>query len=181
MSAEEESGVSEIVTARRKRAGQSPNVLPPETELDALLVGKLLKLAQGAQDRALDVSLRPIGLSRVQMGVLQHASDEGVVMSELAGRLGCHVSNLTGVVDRMERDGLVERVRSPRDRRAVLVRLTERGLERRERLQRELPPLQQALSQGLSASERSQLCRLLEKYVAGAQQQLEAQRKSAIQ
>jgi hypothetical protein len=66
------------VTARSKRAGQAASLLPPETELDALLVGKLLKLAQSAQDRALDVGLRPLGLSRVQMGVLQNASLEGV-------------------------------------------------------------------------------------------------------
>ena len=150
-------------------------MLPPETDLDALLVGKLLKLAQAAQDRALDVGLRPLGLSRVQRGVLQYASHDGVVMSELAGRLGCHVSNLTGVVDRMERDGLVKRVRSSRDRRAVFVRLTEMGGQRRSQLQNALPPLQHALSQGLSAGERTQLCRLLEKYVAGAQLQVEAQ------
>jgi DNA-binding MarR family transcriptional regulator len=156
-----------------------PETLPPETELDALLVGKLLTLAQGAQQRALDVGLRPLGLSRVQMGVLQGASQDGVVMSELAGKLACHVSNLTGVVDRMERDGLVERVRSSRDRRAVFVRLTELGQQRRSQLQRALPLLQQTLSQGLSANERTQLCRLLEKYVAGAQRQLEAQGSAA--
>jgi DNA-binding MarR family transcriptional regulator len=113
------------------------------------------------------------------MGVLQNASLEGVAMSALAGQLGCHVSNLTGVVDRMERDGLVERERSTSDRRLVRVRLTERGRERLGSLQRALPPLQRALSQGLSARERTDLCRLLEKYVAGAQRQLEAPRESA--
>lgn len=165
------------MTARKKPRSHNPRAtLPANTELAALLVGKLLKLAQGAQDQALDLQLRPQGLSRVQMGVLQHASDDGVAMGELAGHLACHVSNLTGVVDRMERDGLVERVRTPRDRRAVLVRLTAQGRDRRAVLLRDLPPLQQSLTRGLSPTERDQLCRLLEKYIVGAQQQLDTLR-----
>ncbi len=72
--------------------------------------------------------------------------------------------------------GLVERVRTPRDRRAVLVRLTAAGRRRRATLQRSVPPLQQSLTRGLSASERNRLCRLLEKYIAGAEQQLDALR-----
>lgn len=167
------------MTARKKRRSENSPALPADTELDALLVGKLLKLAQAAQHQALDLQLRPHGLSRVQMGVLQHASDRGVAMGELAGHLACHVSNLTGVVDRMERDGLVERVRTPRDRRAVLVRLTDRGRDRRAGLQRDVPRLQQALTRGWSRAERKQLCRLLEKYIAGAQQQLDALRGAA--
>ncbi len=48
-------------------------------------------------------------------------------MSRLAELLDVSLSNATGLVDRMEERGLVERVRVPDDRRVVLVRLTAAG------------------------------------------------------
>ena len=39
---------------------------------------------------------------------------------------------MTGLLDRMERDGLVARVADPSDRRALSIQLTERGTEARE-------------------------------------------------
>jgi DNA-binding MarR family transcriptional regulator len=50
-------------------------------------------------------------------------------MSRLAAHLGVGLSNMTGIVTRMEEHGLVERVRDDRDRRIVLVRATARGSE----------------------------------------------------
>ena len=48
-------------------------------------------------------------------------------MSELAGLLGIEKAALTGLADRAERRGLVARVPSTTDRRAVLVSLTDEG------------------------------------------------------
>jgi MarR family transcriptional regulator, lower aerobic nicotinate degradation pathway regulator len=48
-------------------------------------------------------------------------------MNELARLLGLDKSSVTGLVDRAERRGLVARVPSTADRRAVLVSLTDRG------------------------------------------------------
>jgi DNA-binding MarR family transcriptional regulator len=50
-------------------------------------------------------------------------------MSRLADLLGVSVSNLTGLVDRMEERGLVERLRPADDRRIVRIRPTTHGLE----------------------------------------------------
>lgn len=47
--------------------------------------------------------------------------------SELAQRAGCSMPACTGIVDRLEKAGLVARDRSEQDRRVVEVRLTERG------------------------------------------------------
>lgn len=52
---------------------------------------------------------------------------EGVTMGELSQRLMVSGGNVTGVTDYLERDGLVERITPPKDRRAKLVRLTPRG------------------------------------------------------
>jgi DNA-binding MarR family transcriptional regulator len=57
--------------------------------------------------------------------LLQHHGE--MSMSRLADLLGVSLSNATGIVDRMEEHGLVERVRVPDDRRVVLVRPAEAG------------------------------------------------------
>jgi DNA-binding MarR family transcriptional regulator len=55
-------------------------------------------------------------------------------MGRLAGGLGCDASNITGVVDRLEARGLVQRQAAERDRRVKVLVVTERGLELRRRL-----------------------------------------------
>ncbi len=50
------------------------------------------------------------------------------IMSELASSLAITTSAVTGLVDRMERGGLVRRVRDPKDRRAIRVEATARGV-----------------------------------------------------
>lgn len=61
------------------------------------------------------------------MWLLQHHGD--LSMSRLAELLDVSFSNATGIVDRMEERGLVERVRVPDDRRVVLVRIGPKGLD----------------------------------------------------
>lgn len=56
-------------------------------------------------------------------------SDSGMTMSQLAERLGVSLPNVTGIVDRMEERGFVERGRDPEDRRVVTVRATAGGHE----------------------------------------------------
>jgi len=53
-------------------------------------------------------------------------------MAALARFLGCHDSNVTGLVDRLEGRGLVERQNDPADRRVKLIALTEAGAAFRE-------------------------------------------------
>ena len=61
------------------------------------------------------------------MWLLQHHGD--LSMSRLAELLDVSFSNATGIIDRMEERGLVERVRHPDDRRVVLVRIAPGGVE----------------------------------------------------
>ena len=57
-----------------------------------------------------------------------------VTMVSLAKSLRCHDSNVTGLVDRLEVRGLVERRSNPKDRRVKLIALTEAGQRMRESL-----------------------------------------------
>ena len=63
---------------------------------------------------------------------LEEAPD-GLPMNELAERILYSKSGFTRVVDRMEEAGLVRRVRPERDRRSILVLLTEDGTRTMER------------------------------------------------
>src|SRR5690349_6690061 len=53
--------------------------------------------------------------------------DKALSAGHLADRIGCSMPTLTGIVDRLEKLGLVERARDSHDRRVVVVTLTERG------------------------------------------------------
>jgi DNA-binding MarR family transcriptional regulator len=54
-------------------------------------------------------------------------SQDGVNMGELSQRLMVSGGNITGITDNLERDGLVERITPPGDRRAKIVHLTPKG------------------------------------------------------
>jgi DNA-binding MarR family transcriptional regulator len=58
--------------------------------------------------------------------LLQHHGE--ITMSRLADLLDVSLSNATGIIDRMEEKGLIERVRVPDDRRLVMVRPGDAGL-----------------------------------------------------
>jgi MarR family transcriptional regulator, lower aerobic nicotinate degradation pathway regulator len=66
-------------------------------------------------------------LSVIQTRLLGILRDRQPTMNELARLLGIDKSSATGLVDRAERRGLVARVSSAADRRAVLVSLTQDG------------------------------------------------------
>ena len=53
---------------------------------------------------------------------------EGLTLGEIGDRLGVTGGNVTGVVDRLERSGLVYRDRDKRDRRVVRAKLTPKGV-----------------------------------------------------
>ena len=67
-------------------------------------------------------------LSLVHLHVLTVLEADGpLAMSRLAEALDVSVASATGIVDRMEQRGLVERRREPDDRRVVLVHATDAG------------------------------------------------------
>ena len=74
---------------------------------------------------------------------------EAVPMSALAGTLHCDASNVTGIVDRLEARGLIERRPAPHDRRVKLLALTPDGEELRAEMMERLdtpPPEIESLS-----------------------------------
>lgn len=75
------------------------------------------------------------GLAPSEKLVVTHLwAAEAASMSELAGIAGMSTGGATAVVDRLERDGYVERHPDPNDRRRQLVGLTDHGRAVRSRL-----------------------------------------------
>lgn len=90
------------------------------------------------------------GLTPPQLFALRTLDpDKPVPMRDLAAQLHCDSSNVTGLVDGLAAQGLVERRESEQDRRVRLLVVTERGAEVRERMQaaiQTVPPALAALS-----------------------------------
>ena len=69
-----------------------------------------------------------IGLGTTESQALSYLAVHGSSgQSELARNLGLTSSALTALVDRLERQGVAERVRHPHDRRRTIVQVTDRG------------------------------------------------------
>ena len=77
------------------------------------------------------------GVAPAQAVAIQHI-EHPTSMRELAARLGCDPSNVTGITDRLEARRLVERQLDPSDRRVRNLVLTESGRALRDRLQERL-------------------------------------------
>jgi MarR family transcriptional regulator, organic hydroperoxide resistance regulator len=73
---------------------------------------------------------RETGITGPQLWAIKTISQESPIMvSELAQRMYLHPATVVGILDRLEKQDLVTRVRSTVDRRVVRIELTERGQE----------------------------------------------------
>ncbi|QKW11195.1 MarR family transcriptional regulator [Streptomyces sp. NA04227] len=100
------------------------------------------------------------GLTSTQANTLGVLSRGTATMRELATALSCDASNVTGVVDRLERRGLVNREPSPTDRRVKHVLLTDEGRRAITTVRDSMLHTQQGLA-SLEAADRDALYELL--------------------
>src|SRR4029078_2956100 len=99
-------------------------------------------------------------LSPPQVHALRVLSPEQPLpMGRLACALGCDASTVTGIVDRLERRGLIERRASERDRRVKVLVVTAEGAQVRRRLLLRLGQPPQSIA-ALSPADRRRLARL---------------------
>jgi MarR family transcriptional regulator, organic hydroperoxide resistance regulator len=107
-----------------------------------------------------------LDLTPPQAFALRHIDpDRPATMSELAEILFCDASNVTGLVDRLEARGIVERRSDERDRRVKTVAFTPAGRRLRKRvvaLMNEPPP---AIA-GLSREDQETLLAIFRRAVA---------------
>lgn len=95
--------------------------------------------------------------------ILRGAGEEGLPSLEVAHRMVTRVPDITRLVDRMQRNGLVERHRCEKDRRVVWVVLTPHGRALVEKLQEPIEEAHHTQLAHLDEGELETLNRLLEK------------------
>jgi len=80
-------------------------------------------------------SIASYGLTTSQFFMLIALYEEnGILISKLAEKVALDRATLTGLVDRLERDGLVKRTNDPNDRRAIKIYLTDKAEDLRHDL-----------------------------------------------
>jgi MarR family transcriptional regulator, organic hydroperoxide resistance regulator len=98
---------------------------PPASEAWELLLELLHteRARHAAVAAELDLApMQAVALKKLQPGA-------PVPMSALAEALGCDASNVTGIVDRLEARGLIERCAADHDRRVKMLSVTEKGAD----------------------------------------------------
>ena len=88
---------------------------------------------------------------------------DGLKMNELSRMLMVTGGNVTAIVDQLEKEGLVERLDEPDDRRAFRIRLTRGGEKGFTEMARAHEQWVVELLAGLSSRERDELLKLLAK------------------
>jgi len=129
-----------------------------ERELCGLVNGLAHQIADHVRQRALT-----LGLTAAQATALREMTGP-MTMRELAERMSCEPSNATFVIDKLEKQGLVERRAHPTDRRAKHLVLTTEGSALREQLLELLT--QDSPLAALTPEQQRALQDLLEKTVA---------------
>jgi len=82
---------------------------------------------------AMDFFLRDVRRSKITLSalhlliVLYHLKEKTAKLSKLAEIIGVSSAGVTGVVDHLDRMGLAARTADPKDRRALLMKLTPDG------------------------------------------------------
>ena len=135
-----------------------PSVRPAAAEEIAHLVSELgRRLAAHVVAKASELDLT------APQAALIRSLDAPLAMRDVAARLHCDASNVTGIVDRLESRGLLERRVRPDDRRVKELVLTPKGRQ----VQQQVGAIAESLS-GLSLTESEQgvLIELLEKALA---------------
>src|SRR5580765_4537501 len=135
-----------------------------QAESDACRAWRLLMRFFFAQREHLSSGGEP-ELPPAQCHVL-HLIEPGrpLPMRRLAETLSCDASNVTGLVDRLEARGLVQRQASPEDRRVKVLLLTTAGSRLRSSLLRRMTAQSHPLSR-LSVQQQRALVKILESLV----------------
>lgn len=103
------------------------------------------------------------GLTASQYGLLTRIPPDGITLTQLAKTAWVDPGNTSGIVDRLVREGWVDRKRSEEDRRVVTITLSEKGRVALTEMEPKYRSAVGELLKELSAEEITELGRLLEK------------------
>jgi len=148
--------------AKGIRAGIPQNKPLSSPEEEAFVA--LLRTADQLQWRAAEM-FKPHGLSPTQynaLRILRGAGPEGLACSEVGKRMINRDPDITRLLDRLERRGLIRRSREQKDRRVIKARITPAGLDLLKSMNREVAEFHRQLLGHLGEERLESLVRLLE-------------------
>lgn len=136
-----------------------------ERDLAFLLVDAGRKL-----NDAYDAQMKPLGLTRSQWRVVAYVSrTPGITQTQLAAQVELSRMAITGLLDRMQAKGLIERRAASDDRRINTVYLTKRSAALVTRMNRTAEAVLDGLFAGISESEKKRFSKTLSLIKANAE------------
>jgi MarR family transcriptional regulator, transcriptional regulator for hemolysin len=116
---------------------------------------------------AADLALADHNIGAQALGtLLRLVEEDGLSQADLARRQRVEPASVCRMVDRLSRDGLVERTADPADRRSTRVVLTPAGRELAAMAGASTRRLEERVASSLTLEERDELARLLDKVLA---------------
>jgi MarR family transcriptional regulator, organic hydroperoxide resistance regulator len=158
----------------RKQAVPTPKPIGLQAELrqtksfDSLHAEAILNIVRTSAQlqHALRLQLKAYGITETQynsLRILRGAGSSGLTCAEIAERLVSQDPDITRLVERLQRQGLVRRARGEKDRRVVLTKITAAGLDRLKEMDPVVNSTMHALLSHLSSSELKTMIDLLER------------------
>lgn len=149
--------MGEVIKMRLK----STKDLPVREEVDLNL-----RIAAVILDARFNKIIEPFGISGVQYNVLRilkGVHPGGHARCEIASRMIERASDITRIIDRLEKQGLVERDRDTEDRRMSITRITKPGIEIVDKLKPLIEKEHIENTKNLTDEECAKLSELVEK------------------
>ena len=143
------------------------------TNMPGHLIRRLHQISQSVfseKTQAAGIDLTPVQYAALKTII----RNPGIDQATLAGAIAYDRATIGGVVDRLERKALVQRVPKAQDRRARALTATEVGRQVAERAEPVVTEIQSAMLEGLDGQERSQLIALLDKATQAGNQRSRA-------
>ncbi|HAX47865.1 MAG TPA: MarR family transcriptional regulator [Ignavibacteria bacterium] len=135
--------------------------LDPREEVD-LNLRVAVSLLDAGFNRLMD-SYNITGAQYNVLRILKGVYPEGHARCEIATRMVERASDITRIIDRLEKQGLVQRDRTSEDRRMSITKITKKGIELLEKISPHLTKEHLESTKDLSVEECLQLSALLEK------------------
>jgi DNA-binding MarR family transcriptional regulator len=142
-----------------------------QPDIDQLIETALYLYSEGR--RVTKASGHRLGLTGPQVTALKLLEElDALSLSDLSKRMSAKNSTMTGLVDRMVRDGLVDRQRSDDDRRVVQIQLTAHGRKLASKIPVTSMEIFSRALRSLSAHDRLELTQILKRLAAQVRQEV---------
>jgi DNA-binding MarR family transcriptional regulator len=101
-----------------------------EKNTDSIVVWRTFLETWKVWKKGVDRNLQTMGLGSTEYSILRHLFEEGKMpMVQMANLIMVTPGWITGLIDTMEKNGLVKRVRNTEDRRIIDLVITEAGID----------------------------------------------------